>query len=191
MDGYSKGDGPEHPNKITLLCNKLTNPILPYLGRCSEIVIYEQNAVLPKSLHQEVLILGRDNFWPKQQWVEKTPQLMEFLTNYYTIYVKTGQMPSREDRRKNARQPFYFEDLDHSKYNFSSLDELKAFCIEKTPVYSRQCMLTWYNIHAQFQPELFDTDDRAALQHQINTSATAEAAQAALEEMHRKFTRKM
>lgn len=189
LDGYSKGHGAEASNKVQLLRSKLVNPVLPYLKRCTEIVIFEQNAVLPKHMHKEILILKHDNFYPQEQWIRDTPIIMDFLTAYYTEYTKTGQMPGKEDRRKNVRQPHYFEELNHSNHTFQNLQELKDFCRSKVGRFSEQCMKEWYAIHAEFQPELFQTDDSNALKHMVNTASTYEAAQAAMSELHRKFTR--
>jgi hypothetical protein len=172
---------------VELLYRKLVNPLLPYLHKCDVIVIYEQNRGLPKEFHPKLIELYPRNFGTFG-WVKETPVISEFLTTYYSEYIRTGILPPIEDRRKNIRQPVYMADLDHSKYNFQNQDELRAFCRSRVEKYSAQCMHGWYYRHADFQPELFENDVTDALTHTVHTAKTAEAASAAASALHSKFT---
>lgn len=178
LDGYSKGKGFENTNKLELLYKKLVNPVLPYLSRCDGIVIYEQTRGLPKALHTKLIELHPREF-VAYGWIKETEPIMSFLNDYYTLFLTTGQLPPIEDRRRNVRQPVYFVELDHSKYNFTSKEELLAFCKALIPKYSAKCMETWFFKHVDFQPELFITDNSAELNHAINTASTYEAAEEA------------
>lgn len=180
MDGYSKGFGYENTNKVDLLYKKLINPLLPYLFKCDCIVIYEQRAGLPKNLHPVLIELYPRDF-QVYSWVRETAPIVSFLNTYYAEYIRTGTMPPIEDRRKNARQAFLNPELDHSKYDFRTADELKDFCSRHVQKYSARCMETWYFKHAEFQPELFENAPQMidALNHAKNTAQTQEAAQAA------------
>ncbi|WP_461102183.1 hypothetical protein [Spirosoma koreense] len=188
MDGYSKGLGFENTNKVELLYKKLINPILPYLSRCDRIVICEQDKGLPKAYHPVLIDLYPHDF-AAYEWVKDSAFLMDYLKRYYNEFIHTGKLPPLEDRRKNARQAVYFADLDHSKHTFRTLQELKDFCAERKQKYSNECMVAWYYKHAEFQPELFDVDNTADLQHIIHTAKTGEEAQRAIDSMHAKFTR--
>ncbi|WP_080056744.1 hypothetical protein [Spirosoma aerolatum] len=189
MTGYSKGKGPENPNKLTLLYKKLINPVLPYLIKCDLITVYEQNAALPKDLHPVILELFPHTF-KAYGWLYDTPVITDYLEMYYKHYVRTGKVPPIEDRRKNVRQEFYNPELDHSKYNFRNLQELKDFCHARIEKFSRKCMETWYYKHSAFQPELFNNDISADLQHAVHTATTAEGANAAMQELLKKYPTK-
>ncbi|QIP14714.1 hypothetical protein G8759_19895 [Spirosoma aureum] len=178
MDGYSKGMGFENTNRLELLYKKLINPVLPYLTRCDLIVIYENDRRILKQLQPKILELYPHDF-VAHGWVKETAVITDFLSTYYNEYVHTGIMPPIEDRRKNVRQTVYFAELDHSKQNFETLEQLRAFCESKFSKYSAQCMTGWFYRHADFQPELFEADKSEALAHTIHTASTLEAAQAA------------
>ncbi|GAB3958256.1 hypothetical protein GCM10028805_52240 [Spirosoma harenae] len=190
MDGYSKGMGFENTNKVELLYKKLINPLLPYMSKCDVIIVYEQNRALPKHLHTKLLELYPRSFGA-HSWLKDTPTITDFIGQYYAEYLKSGTMPPIEDRRKNVRQPVYMKELDHSIYQFKSLQQLKDFCREKSPKYSEQCMFGWFHRHADFQPELFEVANLAAdLSHAASTSTTAEGAGAAvnaIDQMNNKF----
>ncbi|RYC69774.1 hypothetical protein [Spirosoma sordidisoli] len=193
LDGYSKGMGFENTNKLVLLYRKLVNPVLPYLSRCDKIIIFEQNPGLPKEFHTKLLeIMPHD--YRAFGWVASDSFINEFLQSYYAEYKQTGIITPVEDRRKNVRKAFYVPELDHSKYDFKTQQELQDFCRRLVNKYSAQCMTIWYHKHAEFQPELFSTDVTGALQHQVHAAPSAEAAEAALSqitEMQSKFnTRK-
>jgi hypothetical protein len=178
LDGYSKGIGLENTNKIELLLKKLQNPVLTYLNRCKEIVIYENISQLPKTSHPVLLEL-KPREWQAYGWLHDDLAVGGFLEAYYKHYVMTGTLPPAEDRRKNARQAFYMEELDHAKYIFPTKQQLIDFCTRLVPKYSRTCMLDWYRAHSQYQPELFEHDLTEVIQNVVNESSTLEQAQAA------------
>ncbi|GAB3550684.1 hypothetical protein [Spirosoma fluminis] len=188
MDGYSKGIGFENPNRVELLHRKLMNPLLPYLGRCDAIIVFEQNAALPKPYHKALIELKPRSF-KTFEWVQQDQFINDFLEAYYSEYVRKGTMPALEDRRKNVRQQFYIPELDHSKHNFKSLEELTQFCQSRIEKYSATCMNDWFTKHSDFQPELFNADIEEALTHRVHSSPTyegAQAAQAMLQSMYSK-----
>lgn len=178
LDGYSKGMGYENTNQVQLLYRKLVNPLLPYLSRCDTIIVYRQVHGLPKEFHTKLLELYRHDF-KTFDWVAEDRFLNNFLHNYYEEYVQKGTMPALEDRRKNARKSVLMAELDHTKYQFKSLAELQDFCDRMSYKYSQTCMLGWYHSHAQFQPELFESDITDAVAHAVHQAATLEEAQSA------------
>lgn len=192
LDGYSKGMGFENTNRVDLLYKKLVNPILPYLYKCDSIIIYQQDTGLPKHLHPVCLEL-----YPRTYkafgWVGELTPILDFLDRYYAEFVHTGTMPPLEDRRRNARQAFYHQELDHTKVSFTSLRELHEYCYHPSRIarHSATCMEKWYYAHAQHQPELFENAPQLAqaLQHAMHTAPTYEAQQAALEGMQNLYNK--
>jgi hypothetical protein len=180
LDGYSKGQGFENTNKVVLLHRKLVNPILPYLSRCDEIVIYENMPGIAKEFHKKLLELYPRTFTP-HGWIKDDMTITDYLERFYESFLQNGKMAPLEDRRKNARQSVYMAELDHSSYNFESLDELKRFCRYHTAKYSYQAMKGWYESHANFQPELFQSDNTENLTHAVHQAKTQEQAQTAMD----------
>lgn len=157
LTGYSHLGGNEHQHPDILLMNKIKNPFSNYFDRMLSIVVYRNDAQVPKTEHEPVLVMTPYGWHSEDMWIHNRPFLVNYLNSIYQGGKVSQKQANKVDKMQKRIPIEVFRQELHHKMRFKSHEELLAFCDEKKSRFGKPAVEGWYQIHVHdFQPELLE-----------------------------------